>query len=88
MAKASSSTKPRALSVHLGLNAVNPASYEGWGGELNACEFDANDMAAIAMAAGMTPTVLLTRNATRAKALGAMRAAARRLKAGDLFFLT
>jgi hypothetical protein len=90
MAKASSSSsaKARALSVHLALNAVNPSSYEGWGGELNACEFDGNDMAAIAKAAGMKPTVLLTKQATRAKALGAIRAAARQLKSGDLFFLT
>jgi hypothetical protein len=78
----------RALSVHLGLNAVSPAHYEGWSGELNACEFDAKDMAAIAKDAGMKPTVMLTKNATRAKALTAMRAAAKQLRAGDLFFLT
>ena len=35
-------------SLHLGLNFVDPAHYGGWDGELRACEFDANDMAAIA----------------------------------------
>jgi hypothetical protein len=70
------------------LNAVNPAHYEGWSGELNACEFDAKDMAALARAAGITPTMLLTKNATRAKALGALRAAAKQLKAGDLLFIS
>lgn len=90
MAKKTTSraVRPRALSIHLGLNAVSPAHYEGWSGELNACEFDAKDMAAIAKAAGMKPTVLLTRAATRRKALAAIRAAATGLKSGDLLFLT
>ena len=80
--------KPRALSLHLGLNAVSGAAYEGWTGPLAACEFDANDMAAIATGKGMKPTVLLTKKATRAAMLAGMRAAAKTLKAGDLFFLT
>ncbi len=80
--------KPRALSLHLGLNLVSAAAYEGWEGPLAACEFDANDMAAIARSKGMKPTVLLTRKATRAALLAGLRSAARALKAGDLFFLT
>ena len=59
----------RGVSIHIGLNAVSPAHYEGWSGDLQACEFDAKDMAALARAAGITPTILLTKNATRAKAL-------------------
>ncbi len=78
----------RALSVHIGLNAVGADSYGGWTGPLAACEFDANDMAAIAKAKGMRPTVLLTKKATRARALAALRAAAKALRAGDLLFLT
>jgi len=78
----------RGLSIHLGLNSVSPAHYEGWSGELQACEADAKDMTALARAAGMTPTTLLTKNATRAKALAAIRGAAQQLKAGDLLFLT
>lgn len=77
--------KPRALSLHLGLNLVSAAAYEGWEGPLAACEFDANDMAAIAKSQGMKPTVLLTKKATRAALLAAMRSAARSLKAGDCF---
>ena len=80
--------KARGLSIHLGLNAVDPKQYSGWGGELFACEFDAKDMAAIARSSGMTSTVLLTKSATRAKALTAIRAAAKALKSGDLLFLT
>ena len=71
-----SARKPKALSIHLGLNAVSPAHYEGWGGPLAACEFDANDMAVIAKAKGMKPTVLLTKKGTRANVLAAIRSAA------------
>jgi len=80
--------KPVALALHVGLNSVDPAAYSGWSGPLAACEFDANDMATIATSQGMTPTVLLTKDATRGNALAGIRAAARRLKAGDLFFLS
>ena len=81
-------TGRQGLSVHLGLNAVSAVHYGGWSGELMACEFDANDMASLAKSRGIKPTVLLTRNATRAKALAAIRLAAKQLKSGDLFFLT
>ena len=78
----------KAISLHLGLNGVSAAAYSGWGGPLAACEFDANDMAAIAKAKGMKSTVLLTKKATRAQLLAGMRAAAKALKSGDLFFMT
>ena len=77
-----------ARSLHIGLNAVSPAHYGNWSGELAACEADATDMQAIAKTNGMKPTVLLTAKATRAAVLAAMRAAAKALKSGDLFFLT
>jgi len=80
--------KPKALSLHLGLNSVSGAAYEGWEGPLAACEFDANDMAALARGKGMKATVLLTKKATRAALLSNMRSAAKALKADDLFFLT
>ncbi len=80
--------KPKALSLHVGLNLVSAAAYEGWDGPLAACEFDANDMADIARGKGMQATVLLTKKATRGAVLAKMRAAAKALKAGDLFFLS
>ena len=40
----------RGLSLHIGLNSVNPKHYAGWSGDLMACEFDAEDMAALATA--------------------------------------
>jgi hypothetical protein len=88
-AAAVTAAKPaKALSLHLGLNSVSPAAYDGWDGPLAACEFDAHDMAALAKTKGMVPTVLLTKKATRAALLAAMRKAAKTLKAGDLFFMS
>ena len=77
-----------ARSLHIGLNRVAAAHYGGWSGPLGGCEFDANDMAAIARSRGIVPKVLLTKTATRAKVLGGIRAAATRLKKGDFFLLT
>jgi hypothetical protein len=67
---------------------VNPSDYSGWSGPLAACEFDAHDMAALATAQKITPTVLITKEATRARTLDGIRKAARDLNAGDLFFLS
>jgi hypothetical protein len=78
----------RGVSLHIGLNAVDPKHYSGWDGPLAACEFDAHDMNDLAKAQGMTPTVLLTRDATRDNVLTALRKAAKMLRSGDLFFLT
>jgi hypothetical protein len=80
--------KSRGLSLHIGLNTVDPRHYAGWSGPLLSCEFDANDMAALATAQQIKPTTLLTRRATRSNVLNAIRAAAKTLAAGDLFFLT
>jgi hypothetical protein len=85
---AAKTSRPRGRSLHIGLNCVAGSAYGGWTGPLAACEFDANDMAAIAESKGMRPTVLLTRKATRAAAFEAMRGAAAALRAGDLFFLS
>lgn len=88
MAPTSSSKQPKGLSLHIGLNAVSPAHYEGWSGDLTACEFDAKDMAAVAKSRGMKPTILLTKKGTRTAVLAAMKKAAKQLKKGDFFFLT
>ena len=87
-ASTAASPKPKGLALNVGLNLVDPARYGGWNGPLAACEFDANDMAAIAQSAGMKATVLLTKKATRANVLAAMRSAAKTLKSGDFFLLS
>jgi len=86
--KAVAPSKSKGISLHIGLNGVSAAAYAGWDGPLAACEFDGNDMAAIAKAKGMASTVLLTKKATRANVLKAIRSAAASLKSGDMFFLS
>ena len=36
------------VSIHIGLNHVDPKHYQGWDGALNACVADAKDMCALA----------------------------------------
>jgi hypothetical protein len=86
--KTASAQAPRALSLHIGLNTVSGAHYGGWTGPLAACEFDARDMAALAAGKGMKPTVLLTKDGTRAQVLAALRNAVKTLGKGDFFLLT
>jgi hypothetical protein len=78
----------RAMSLHVGLNRVDPVHYAGWPGVLQACENDARDMAAIAEHQGFEPAVLLTRAATYEAVLGAIRRAAGLLHREDSFLLT
>jgi hypothetical protein len=84
----SGTRKAKAMSLHIGLNAVDPKHYGGWSGPLAACEADANDMAAIAAAQGIAATKLLTKAGTRKAVLGGLRKAAATLDKGDYFLLT
>lgn len=79
---------PKGMSLHVGLNLVDPAHYDGWDGKLNACEADALDMEALAEAEGFTPTRLLTTDATRQNVVDEIERAAAELSAGDMFLLT
>ena len=80
---------PIGASLHIGLNAVDPKQYSGWDGQLTACEFDANDMQALAKTQGFTKvTKRLTKKATRNRVLADIKAAASKLKRNDIFFLT
>ncbi|MEX0167857.1 caspase family protein [Streptomyces sp. LMG1-1-1.1] len=76
------------LSVHVGLNRVDPARYEGWEGTLVACENDAHDMARLARAAGFETTTLLTPDGTVANVTAVLGEAAGRLGPGDILFLS
>ena len=79
---------PRGISLHVGLNTIDPAHYDGWDGALNACEFDAASMKAIAESRGFEPTTLLTAAATAAAVTAAIEGVAQELDAGDFFFCT
>jgi hypothetical protein len=78
----------KGIALTIGLNAVDPRHYDGWSGVLHACEADARDMAKIARSKKFTVKTLLTKAATRAKALGELAQAAKTLKAGDIFMLS
>jgi hypothetical protein len=80
--------QPHGIALHIGLNSVNPSHYQGWSGQLTACEADAEDMADLAVARGFSCTRLLTKDASRAAVTSVMGDAARRLRAGDIFFLS
>jgi hypothetical protein len=79
----------KGLSVHIGLNRVDPAHYHGWDGALRACENDARDMCELARQAGFESSeVLLTEDATADNVAKAFADAAERLADGDIFFGT
>jgi hypothetical protein len=78
----------RAMSLHIGINRVDPARYGGWDGALSGCENDAQTMAAIAAAEGFTVRHLTAPAATGENILLEIRRAAQALTAGDTFLLT
>ncbi len=78
----------KGISIHIGLNTVDPAHYNGWDGQLQACEFDANDMKKIAEAKGFDSTIMLSKQATAEAVSEAIEKASGQLATGDLLFLT
>jgi len=87
------SAMSRGVSLHIGLNRVDPAHYKGldgkgWDGALTACEFDANDMEKLASGRGFETTKLLTTAATADAILSTIEAVAGDLDRGDVFFVT
>jgi metacaspase-1 len=78
----------KGYSLHIGLNAVDPNHYNGWDGQLNACEADALSMAEIAASQGFETTILLTNQATRATFESQMQQFADKIQEGDIFLLT
>jgi hypothetical protein len=76
------------LSIHVGLNRVDPGQYNGWSGELSGCINDARDMEKIARSRGFKPQVLVDEDATAEALLNALTEAARTLVPGDTLMLT
>ena len=79
---------PSGISLHIGLNAVDPKQYSGWSGKLSGCEFDAEDMRAIAKKHGFATRLRLTKSAIRNKILSDLKRAAKKLRRNDIFFLS
>jgi len=79
----------KGIAINIGLNSVDPDHYNGWAGELNACEADAEDMRGIAQAQGFEARAfLLTKDASAETVMGAIEDAATELGDGDILFLT
>lgn len=79
----------KGISLHIGLNHVDPVHYQGWDGALNACIADAKDMRDLAKKKGFAGnTLLLDGHATAAAVSTAIQDAAKKLKKGDMLFLT
>ena len=78
----------KGTSLHIGLNLVDPAHYDGWSGPLAACEFDAHSMAAICSARGFKPRILLTKQATRDAVLQELESLAQKLNGGDTLVIS
>lgn len=80
--------RARGISLHVGLNTVDPNHYDGWDGQLTACEADALAMEALARNEGFETRMLTTKDATRANVVGEITRAASELKGGDMFLFT
>lgn len=79
---------PKGVSLHIGINEVDPTHYAGWSGPLNACEADASDLQALAESIGYKTCLLSSHEATRNALIESIEAAAGELTSGDIFLLT
>lgn len=78
----------KGISLHIGLNYVDPIHYSGWDGKLNAAEYDANDMYLIAKSQGLQASKLIRAEATRNAVISTIKKLATTLTTNDLFVIT
>lgn len=76
------------LSLHIGLNRVDPFAYGGWSGLLQGCHNDALAMAALAQAQGFAPSIMLDAEATTKAVLDALYVFAKQAQSGETVMLT
>lgn len=81
-------TQVRGVSLHVGVNAVDPAHYGEHVAPLSFCENDATAMEELARAQGFGTQTLTAERATRAGVIGAVEEVARDLHEGDIFLFT
>lgn len=79
---------PKALSLHIGLNNVDPSAYGFFVPPLGGCLNDADDMRALAQGQGFLTRQLVESAATSAAVIDGIRTAASQLSSGDIFLLT
>src|SRR5215208_3077768 len=78
----------RGISLHIGLNHVDPNAYNGWDGALSGCINDATAMKRIADGLGYQSALLTEAQGTSATVVECIGQAARQLTAGDIYLLT
>lgn len=78
----------KGLSLHIGLNYVDPNAYGGWNGALAGCINDANSMEAIARNKGFQTQKLIDSQATATQVVSKICEISQQLVAGDIFLLT
>jgi len=76
------------ISIHIGLNRVNPNAYNGWDGALQGCVNDATAMQRIAQSLGYTSTIILNDEATANRVISELGQAAFNLDPGGIVFLS
>ncbi|WP_353814986.1 caspase family protein [Agromyces sp. SYSU T00266] len=79
---------PTGLSLHIGVNNVDPAAYPFHVPPLAGCINDANDMRDLAQGQGFRVRQLLDGAATSAAVIDGIRTAAQQLGSGDIFLIT
>lgn len=84
---------PSGISVHIGLNRVDPSHYRDrygnpWDGALVACKFDALDLQTLAESQGFQTRLFLSEQAASGAVIDAIPQAAQELTAGDILLLT
>lgn len=78
----------KGMSLHIGLNYVNPNHYGGWDGKLVACENDARDMEYISRSQGYETKILLRKKATRNYVIKTIEEVSKKLVKGDIFHIS
>jgi metacaspase-1 len=78
----------KGISLHIGLNCVDPKHYSGWEGKLNAAEYDANDMSLIASSSGFESNKLLRAAATRSAVISFVKDVAKNLNENDILLIS
>lgn len=78
----------KGMSLHIGLNHVNPNAYNGWDGALAGCINDANSMQSIAVSQGFQTQKLIDGQATSSQVVSKISEISEQLQSGDIFLLT
>ncbi len=78
----------KGISIHIGLNHVDPNAYGGWSGQLAGCINDARAMQQIAAASGYQTTCILDEQATADQVISAIGQSSSCLASDDILLVT